>query len=321
MPEISVIVPVYNSGKYLKRCIESILAQSFKDFELILVDDGSTDSSSEICDEYQSKYNRIKVYHQKNQGVSSARNRGIKNANGNWITFIDSDDYVNERLLDTLFESQKKYCCEFVLTGQKKINGRDCQKREYPDLFLKREDFGVIFDKNLMRFQKAPWAKLFKTDILKSNSILFDEKIHAGEDALFVYTYLLKIRSLSFTPGCGYIYDLHQGSLTTLGIASFDEEMHGFIKFRAVVEKLMSNIQTSSTYPMEYLNYWQERVIASIYSNEFKTRKERITKLKGVDTHLLKKWKRNSSWKEYLLNKMLISHLYYLYDLLMTLKR
>ena len=109
MPEISVIIPVYKAENYLCHCIDSILGQSFVDFELILVDDGSPDGSGAICDEYAKKDDRIRVIHQKNRGVSSARNAGLDAARGNWVTFIDSDDYVKKEFLEHLYE------CEYDL--------------------------------------------------------------------------------------------------------------------------------------------------------------------------------------------------------------
>ena len=99
---VSVIVPIYNSEKYLKRCVDSILSQTFSDFELLLVDDGSTDGSGSICDEYSVKDSRVRVFHKENGGVSSARNLGLDNARGEWITFVDSDDYLEESFLAEL---------------------------------------------------------------------------------------------------------------------------------------------------------------------------------------------------------------------------
>ncbi len=115
---ISVIVPVYNVENYLSRCIDSILNQTYTDYELILVDDGSTDNSGKICDDYAEKKSNIKVIHQKNGGLSSARNTGTDNSKGSYITFIDSDDLVSNTYLETLFELLKKYdadisCCDF----------------------------------------------------------------------------------------------------------------------------------------------------------------------------------------------------------------
>ena len=105
-PKITVIVPVYNTEKYLRRCVDSILAQTFTDFELLLVNDGSTDGSGAICDEYAQKDSRVRVFHKENGGVSSARNIGIDNAQGDWITFIDSDDRIEQRHLYLLYEAR-----------------------------------------------------------------------------------------------------------------------------------------------------------------------------------------------------------------------
>lgn len=108
MPLISIIVPVYNSEKTLNRCIDSILSQTFHDWELLLIDDGSTDCSGEICDEYAIKDKRVKVFHKGNGGVSSARNVGLNNAKGEWITFIDSDDEIPRMLLRMIADHLRK---------------------------------------------------------------------------------------------------------------------------------------------------------------------------------------------------------------------
>ena len=103
-PTISVIAPVYNTEKYLPRCIDSILAQTFTDFELLLIDDGSKDNSGAVCDEYASKDERVRVFHKENGGVSSARNVGLDNAKGEWITFVDSDDWIAETMYQEMYE-------------------------------------------------------------------------------------------------------------------------------------------------------------------------------------------------------------------------
>ena len=123
-PKSSVIVPVYNVEIYLPRCIDSILSQSFTDFELILVDDGSPDNCGKICDEYALKDSRVRVFHKSNGGVSSARNLGLDNVRGEWVTFIDSDDYVEVDYLKELIDAQQKNQVDYVVT----LNGRDSQE-------------------------------------------------------------------------------------------------------------------------------------------------------------------------------------------------
>lgn len=113
IPVISIIVPVYNVEKYLSQCIDSILAQAFIDFELLLVDDGSTDGSGRICDEYANKDARIQVFHKKNGGVSSARNIGLEHAQGEWITFVDSDDWLDLKYCQILWEEVQDVDCFF----------------------------------------------------------------------------------------------------------------------------------------------------------------------------------------------------------------
>ena len=111
IPKISVIIPVYNAEKTLHRCIDSILAQTFSDFEVLLIDDGSKDKSGEICDEYARKDSRIKVCHKENGGVSSARNMGLDNAKGEWITFVDADDYIASDFLSAINNNN----CDFII--------------------------------------------------------------------------------------------------------------------------------------------------------------------------------------------------------------
>ena len=102
-PKISVIVPVYKAEKYLHRCVDSILAQSYTDFELLLIDDGSPDNSGAICDEYAIKDSRVRVFHKQNGGASSARNKGLDHANGEWVSFVDSDDWIEPQMVESLF--------------------------------------------------------------------------------------------------------------------------------------------------------------------------------------------------------------------------
>ena len=127
MPQISVIVPVYNTEKYLHRCIDSILAQTFTDFELLLIDDGSTDNSGTICDEYATKDSRVRVFHKKNGGVSSARNLGVDNAKGEWVTFVDSDDCVPQNGSALLYEAISWTDCQYA-AGVCQIDGRKKNK-------------------------------------------------------------------------------------------------------------------------------------------------------------------------------------------------
>ena len=186
MPLVSVIVPVYKAEKWLHRCVDSILAQTMEDFELLLIDDGSPDRSGEICDEYAVKDARVRVFHKENGGVSSARNLGLDNAQGEWISFIDADDWVE---VDYLAGLTEKLDADFILGGVKisesvQSNMSDCL---YSDLEMKDCLEKYLLDIVLL----SPWGNLLRNDILQNNHIRFDEKIHYAEDRVFNRQYLL----------------------------------------------------------------------------------------------------------------------------------
>ena len=124
-PLLSIIVPVYNVEKYIERCIKSILNQSFTNFELILVDDGSPDNCGKICDEYKKKDSRIKVIHKKNGGLSDARNAGIERAKGEYIAFVDSDDFINKYMYEILYKNAKKWDADISICNFKMVCEND----------------------------------------------------------------------------------------------------------------------------------------------------------------------------------------------------
>lgn len=187
-PEISVIVPVYNAEKYLSCCINSILAQSFTNFELLLIDDGSTDKSSEICDDYAAKDQRIKVFHKKNGGVSSARNVGLDHATGKWITFIDSDDRIYEDIFNLISSS---YDEDLVIFNYDIYHNGTIQCGKNIPSSYNSYPIKTLLDKYLsIELLRTPWSKFFKRDLI--NTLRFDNKIKIGEDTLFILQYLRK---------------------------------------------------------------------------------------------------------------------------------
>ena len=166
--KISIICPVYNVEKYLPRCIDSILSQSFKDFELLLVDDGSLDNSGNICDEYANNDDRIRVFHKKNGGVSSARNFGLKHACGEWISFVDTDDWVDSDFLEPI--SSNIESVELIHQGLKK---------EFPDNSVKivrPSQQGIFETKTLFStkmWSSFCWSYFFKKDIIDKPFLSF----------------------------------------------------------------------------------------------------------------------------------------------------
>lgn len=206
-PKISVIVPVYNTEKYLCRCIDSILAQDFTDFELILVDDGSKDKSGLICDEYAPKDNRVKVYHKENGGVSSARNLGLDKAQGEFITFIDSDDYVDSNYLTILMRGGE---ADLVATGYINTYYPDI-KYSFQDSVYELQRINICLASQLDQEPfRTPWGKRFKLTIIKKYTIKFDTYISFAEDTIFIQNYLIYCNSIALRNGMPYHYRVEQ---------------------------------------------------------------------------------------------------------------
>ena len=202
MPEISVIVPVYNTAQYLPRCIESILSQSFADFELLLIDDGSTDGSGAICDGYAAKDSRIRVFHKENGGVSSARNLGLDSAHGEWITFVDSDDYIDDDYFPTCFEEN----VDLYIQNWRFANGdvRDWFKPRQVDA----DDCRRFLQENLhLDMFRTVYCFFFKRWILVDNGIRFDTRYKLGEDTLFVMDYYKYVYTISVLATSCYEYN------------------------------------------------------------------------------------------------------------------
>ena len=214
--KISVIVPVYNVETYLERCVESILQQTYAHFELILINDGSTDSSGMICENLASRHENIKVYHLENAGVSNARNTGIKLATGAWITFIDSDDFVTKDYLATLASAAEGGNVGFVIAPLHHI--KNGIVTDLPSHSGKTELWSTEETmKELLMTTKTsffPVAKLFKRGLLADEK--FNTDYHLAEDALFLTEFLLKTRCNSvFIDKPIYYYDHREGSATT----------------------------------------------------------------------------------------------------------
>lgn len=213
-PKISVIVPVYNTEKYLCRCINSILAQDFTDFELILVDDGSKDMSGLICNEYAKKDNRVKVYHKENGGVSSARNLGLNKAQGEFIAFIDSDDYVDSDYFSILMSGGN---ADLIVTGYKMLDKHNNIIDQYnysKSILSTRTDIANCLSKTLNQFTfRAPWCKLFSRDIIKRHAIYFNTQMKQSEDSVFLHIYLLYSNTIVLLNGIAYNYTTDTSSV------------------------------------------------------------------------------------------------------------
>ena len=201
-PKISVIIPIYNAATFLPRCIDSVLAQTFSDWELILVDDGSPDSCGDICDNYAMKDKRIRVFHKPNGGVSSARNYGLDVASGDYICFVDADDTIDNNYLNDLITNSD---ADLIMCGFRSSLGLHyLPKAEFiSEESLRERASEIVCNKAIY----VPWIKLLKRSIIEDNILRFDTKLRLGEDTTFVYLYLSFCKSVRFVSNESYYYD------------------------------------------------------------------------------------------------------------------
>ena len=212
---ISIIVPVYNVRPYLEQCVRSIIAQTYHDWECILVDDGSTDGSGELCDELAVGDERLKVIHQKNQGVSVARNHGIEICKGEYICFIDSDDWVGVDYLTHLLAGMNEKGTDMVVTGAIHESSKPTIHAPKESYRLRMEpEYTKTFIDNVGLFY-GPCSILYKSSIIKSNRIVFPKGLSFGEDTTFVFSYLRHVRDVVLAPFADYHYRIQtSGSLS-----------------------------------------------------------------------------------------------------------
>ena len=215
--KISIIVPVYNVENYLERCVESILKQTYTNFELLLINDGSTDQSGDLCDQLVSKNGNIKVFHLENAGVSNARNVGIQNSTGEWITFIDSDDFITPDYLETLI-SAVRTDISVGFSVARLHHVKNGQVTDLPDFSGQESVWSAeqTMKELLMTARTSffPVAKLFKKELIED--FKFSTDYHLAEDALFLTEVMLETKCNSvFIDKPIYYYDHREGSATT----------------------------------------------------------------------------------------------------------
>lgn len=283
-PLISIIIPVYNSDKTINRCVDSILSQTFNNWELLLIDDGSTDRSGELCDEYSAKDQRIKVFHKKNGGVSSARNLGLNNVKGEWITFCDSDDFVYPNWLknyvDNISDGIDLICQAF-----------ECDKPLVHE-FKDKRIFGITYkgciqDGILLLYKNDIlgylWVKLFKRSIIESYKLRFDTRYNYQEDQEFCFKYFCYIKTIVCIENVGYYYYIPDWNLKYL------QKNNMFYLYQSLYKSAMiiyyKNFNNLIAY---FLECWIQ-IIFNIYNDRdpFR-RKSLLTFRKSVGKNIMK---------------------------------
>lgn len=304
--KVSIIVPIYNMENYLEKCIESIIEQSYKNIEIILINDGSTDQSEVICKKYQIKDSRIKLISSKNKGVSNARNLGIEASIGEYISFIDPDDTVDKKYIEELLFYIKEYSYDIVFCLEKDI---------YPEL---NKSYNVrLKDENLLsnNFYKdfyliaeqfhAPWGKLYKSNIIKKYNIRFPVGIVVSEDHIFNQEYLKHVKKYGFLNKNLYNYYRRKTNSAAKDLSEkyFLSEMENLKKKKEFLtnELLLVDKKEKDIYLLKYTKLVISKFLSieNINKYEFKKLKLRLTKIKEIipldDVFMI-----NMSYKEYM---------------------
>lgn len=272
---ISVIVPVYNTEKYLGRCVDSIINQTYTNLEIILVDDGSPDNSPAICDEYAKKDQRVKVIHKENGGLSSARNAGLDIAKGDFISFIDSDDFINRDmykvLIDALGDSD-------IASVQFKTVKDDVIADDKQNITTKTV-YGLDYLKNICirTMSETVWDKLFKRDLI--GKLRFD-KTRLNEDFLFLSQILLKNPTVCCVDFVGYYYFVRAGSISRSGYGkSLRDSLYNAEFIATIIDK---NVPNLTPYIRAYYVYQARTIIIVMTKEQFKNEKEIVQRCRVI---------------------------------------
>lgn len=238
--KVSIIVPVYNTEKYLSQCVDSILRQTWSDWELLLVDDGSTDGSGALCDAYAVQDERVRVFHQPNGGVSSARNYGVEQAQGDWVCYVDSDDEVMPDYVKDMADAIEGDTCLVMsnLSDSRHVGILN------EDVVVRNQGMVHYLLSHSVLSVSGPVAKLFNRRLLMAHGLCFPSGIHYGEDMIYFFRYLNLVDTVVLRKKVNYIVRLREGSLSTR-YNSFESEYECFTICREEVERLVGRLDVS----------------------------------------------------------------------------
>lgn len=306
MPKVSVIVPVYNSEQELRDCLDSLVEQTEKDIEIIVIDDGSTDNSPEIEAEYQKKYPNVKVYrNERNLGQSETRNRGIELAEGDYIAFLDSDDYVNLGMYEELYQAAvENNMPELISTGLKFVEGSEYRKNKLE--YIGKQSAITIHpmnDPDQVFFESPSLCnKLFRKDTVKNYKFL---DVSAWEDIAFSYSRFMEANTVISKPTLNYFYR-RNASLKSNGVSAQNfKENDKITDIFIVADELEEELKRNGKYPffadqiralqiacclqrVDEVNNWQdEETKTNVKNMMFSTMLEKYGTLDGIDTGLL----------------------------------
>jgi glycosyltransferase involved in cell wall biosynthesis len=296
-PLISIIIPVYNSERYLVKCLESVKNQSYKNLQIILVNDGSSDNSGNICDEYARQDDRFIVIHKENGGVSSARNRGLNIAEGKYIGFIDSDDYVEHNMISNLLNLNYEKKADILMCGclkeykGGKVKSNTNKIETSIQIYDSVGALNKLLDKN--EFHGYVCNKLFSRELIKGKEpILFDESIHVCEDMVFCCNAFLKAKCILYDSTKYYHYVFHDNNTTSL----FNEnKLTALDAYESIINLLMEREEVNlNNYKTSYIQTMISLLMQSIESDH----KITTDKLETLQRQLFRfKISELTSWK------------------------
>ena len=281
---ISIIVPVYNAEKFLARCVNSILAQTYKNIEVLLVDDGSNDSSPLICDDFELKDSRVKVIHQDNAGVSAARNTGLRHFSGSYYCFVDSDDEVDQFLIEKLYFSARETNADLTICGYKQIFG-ERERIFEPSKACVKGKFNIAsyyLDHYLEWIASAPWAKLFKVNE-QSKNLIFDEGMSLGEDLKYNVEYIKITEVVSVISDSLYKYYIYN-DVKTLSNHYNVSYYYDILELYQSTNEYIYDLNSTAALNIKNVNYKLFSFCVSFMSQNIGvgTRKESIVFIKEV---------------------------------------
>lgn len=221
-PLISIIIPAYNPNKWIIKCLDSVLSQTYRNFECIIVDDGSEDGSEKIMDEYAAKDNRIKVIHKQNEGLSNTRNRGLKEAKGTWVAIIDSDDWMDTGYIEgyLMADAEAELVIQSIDDYSKDEPGCDITYHFTDKLWIGKE-IGDLYNHDRMMRYGTTWSRLYRRSIIEKYNLQFNPYFSSREDVLFAHQYLLHCNKVATTSYYGYHYIYHPKSLVRTNKLSY----------------------------------------------------------------------------------------------------
>jgi len=324
--EVSIIIPVYNTDEHkLRRCLDSVSTQNFKDFECLVIDDGSSLPVADICDEYAIADNRFKVTHKANGGVSSARNVGLDAARGTWIVFIDSDDYVESDHLSLLL-SKTSDEVDMVLAGFRLIFPNNVIEHHYNnDPYIGAHDVShFICHTDFLKYQ-IPWDKMYRRSVINEHSIKFDESLTLSEDRLFCYESLIYISGIAAVSEVTYIHDGTDISTLSYRMPSVEMQTHLYERISVATSKIVERYEIPAD---ELVPLWKSnwdifeyviRHTCHVWTNIFKARsKQKYLLTELFDWSLYNLIKSSPAVRQYMQDsdkRLIINGHFFVYDL------